>query len=109
MMRQYLIAATVALALASIPAMSRAQSTGFVLGSAIAPAQAERSIVIGPDTRWANVQQGESIRFVAGQREFAWRFDGSAMSFDLLRVAPTDFLSRSLRVYVAQSGGRRSN
>ena len=64
---------------------SWAQTSDFRLGTAIAASQAERSITIAADTRWVNVHQGELIRFVAGQAEFGWKFDGSACSFDLMR------------------------
>jgi hypothetical protein len=89
---------------------SWAQTSDFRLGTAVAASQAERSIAITADTRWANVRQGETIRFSIGQTEFGWKFDGSAQSFDLMRVAPAGSLSRPLMVYVMPgTNGRRAN
>ena len=87
-----------------------AQATDFHLGSAIAASQAERSIAIAADTRWANVRQNESIRFVAAQAEFGWRFDGSRSAVDLAQIAPAGFLAHPFIVYVAPTAsGRRGN
>lgn len=87
---------------------SWAQTSDLRLGSSIPVSQAERSITIEADTRWANVRQGESIRFVVGAAEFGWRFDGRAHSFDLMQVAPAGSLTRPLTVYVASSSKGRS-
>ena len=80
-----------------------AQGTGSIFwGSPVPVAQAGRTIVINPDTRWVNVAQGETIRFVAGSIEFSWRFDGpDARSFDLAQVAPAGAVPGSITVYVA--------
>lgn len=88
--------------------VSHAQSADFRLGTAIEAAQAERSITIGADTRWANVKQGEAIRFVSGQASFGWRFDGSRSAVDLMQVAPAGFLDRPFTVYVARTHQGRS-
>ena len=80
-----------------------AQGRGNIfLGSPVPVAQAGRTIVINPETRWVNVSQGETIRFVAGSTEFNWRFDGpDARSFDLAQVAPAGAVPGSITVYVA--------
>lgn len=108
MHRQHLVSAAATLALVLITS-ALAQTPDFRLGSPVPATQAERSIVIGPDTRWANVKADETIRFVIGKRDFGWRFDGHATSIDLTRVAPTGLLSRPLTVYIASTGGRRGN
>jgi len=70
-------------------------------------AQAQRTIVIDPNTRWVNVTQGETIRFVAGGSEFAWRFDGrGSRSFDLQQAAPAGALQRPVMVHITASTGR---
>ncbi|MEO7940382.1 MAG: CzcE family metal-binding protein, partial [Burkholderiaceae bacterium] len=67
-------------------------------------------ITIAADTPWANVREGESIRFVAGQSEFGWKFDGTRSAIDLMRIAPAGVLARPVTVYVAPTAnGRRSN
>jgi hypothetical protein len=66
-----------------------------------------RVIKIGAETRWANVQNNELIRFVdvsTGQ-SFVWRFDTLAMLVDLARVAPSGFAGgRRVEVYVTTPG-----
>ena len=102
--------ATVALAIACALSLGQAQSADFRLGTAIEAAQAERSIMIRPDTRWANVKQGESVRFISGQYSFGWKFDGTLSAVDLSAVAPADFVGRPFMVYVTPTPqGRRAN
>ena len=75
-------------------------------GSSISASAGHRTIVIGPDTRWVNVQHGEEIRFVAGTSEFGWRFDGpGARSLDLQQIAPAGVLSRPVTAYITNSAG----
>ena len=107
-MNRISIACAFAALVACLPAA--AQDTRSLLwGSAVPVAQAQRSIAINPDTRWVNVAQGETIRFVAGGAEFGWRFDGpGARAFDLQQIAPSGALSRPITVYVAGAIGHRS-
>jgi len=93
----------------AVPA-SWAETPPFRLGGAVDASQAERTITIRSETRWANVRHGESIRFLSGQQALVWKFDGSARSFDLRRVAPAGFLDRPITVYVAsERNGRSAN
>jgi hypothetical protein len=98
----------VALALTCAVPASWAEVPLYKLGGAVDASQAERSITIGPETRWANVHYGESVRFVSGQQAFVWKFDGSASSFDLTRVAPAGFMDRPFMVYVASARNGQS-
>ena len=99
-----------ALALTCAVPASWAEIPLFKLGSTADTSQAERTIMIGADTRWANVRHGESIRFISGQQAFVWKFDGSVSSFELTRVAPAGFLDRPFTVYVASElNGRNAN
>jgi len=107
MHRKRLVTAAATLALV-LSTSALAQTPDFRFGSSVPATQAERSIVIGPDTRWANVKRDETIRFVVGDREFGWRFDGTASSVDLMRVAP-GLVNRPLTAYVAPTPGRRAN
>jgi hypothetical protein len=63
---------------------------------------ADRTIVIMPDTKYINVIGGETIRFVVGNKEFAWDFDGitEGYRFDLKLVAPAGLLDHSIKAYV---------
>lgn len=91
-----------------VPALALAQGVqSLTMGSSVSPALGERTIVIGPDTRWVNVNQNEQIRFVADGVEFGWRFDApGARSFDLQQVAPAGALKRPVSVYITRISGR---
>ncbi len=81
---------------------------GVLYGSPAAPAQAERSVAVAASAKWVNVKQGETVRFMLGNVEFAWRFDGrSSRSFDLREIAPAGSLASEVTVYVAQPAGHR--
>jgi len=68
----------------------------------------QRSITIGSNTRWVNVNAGEIVRFVdqASGKSFIWKFGTTAKGdggyrFDLSTVAPSGTLSRPIIAYVA--------
>jgi hypothetical protein len=62
----------------------------------------DRTIVIDGTTKWINVTEGETIRFVVGEKSFAWIFDSYDQGKDLKQIAPKGMLSdRSVKVYVA--------
>lgn len=102
---------SIALALVGLTASlsaSAQDAPNLFWGSPVPVAQAQRSIVIAPDTRWVNVAQGEAIRFVAGGVEFGWKFDGlGARSFDLRQVAPSGALLKAVPVYITANAGDR--
>jgi len=72
-----------------------------------APAEeAERTIVVDDNTKWVNVHKGETVKFMANGREFAWAFDGlpegeNWASFELSRIAPPGALHRNVLVYIS--------
>lgn len=75
----------------------------FMLGSAVPVAPSQRTIFIRADTEWVNVNEDESVKFVAGGVEFAWRFDGpGSRSFDLQQVAPSGALTKTVTVYITR-------
>jgi hypothetical protein len=59
-----------------------------------------RIIVIDNRMRSINVNEGETIRFVVGQKSFAWLFDRFDQGSDLKDMAPKGMLDRSIKVYV---------
>ncbi len=73
-----------------------------LLGDAANDAAAERTIVIGPETRHINVTGGEIVRFDIGQKSFTWHFDGalSVTRFPLQQVAPAGLLDHPVMAYV---------
>jgi len=91
----------------SVLALSAASLSAFALtnadryGEAASPVAAERTIVIGPNTRSVNVNHGEVVKFVVNGQEFAWDFDGVPQAFDLKQVAPQCAIDHDVRVYIA--------
>jgi hypothetical protein len=80
-----------------------------VHGSPVDPQDAQRVLVIQPNTRWVNVTQGETVRFVVAASQFSWRFDGlDGRSFDLQTIAPPGVLARTVTVYVTRNPGHGS-
>lgn len=80
-----------------------AQPPDKLLGTPAPIAAAQRTIVIGPTTRHINVEGGEVIRFVVGDKSFGWSFNvGSTVSsFELNRVAPPGVLDHPVAAYVS--------
>ena len=99
----------VALFLSFVPSLQAQSLPGYLFGTSVPVATATRTVTLAPDTRWVNVAQGDTVRFVVGAAEFGWRFDGpGARSFDLQSVAPAGVLGRSVTVYVAAAPGHKS-
>jgi hypothetical protein len=73
------------------------------LGQPTPSDQADRTIVIDAGTRWANVTQGEKVKFVANGQEFVVDFNGVAGNADLGNFAPSGVLDHKVRVYVGES------
>lgn len=76
-------------------------------------AAAGRTIVISPNTKHVNIEGGEIIRFVAGDKEFTWNFfvAKTVNSFALNEIAPPGMLDHAVRVYLTPDpryiGGNR--
>ncbi|MGZ3159971.1 MAG: CzcE family metal-binding protein [Burkholderiaceae bacterium] len=75
-----------------------------LLGDPSTPSAATRTIVISDNLRYVNVTGGEIIRFIVGDRAFAWNFDSAQdlAPFSLRLIAPPDVtFARDVIVYVA--------
>jgi hypothetical protein len=73
-------------------------------GDLVSAEGATRTIVIKPETKWVNVEGGEIIRFVVGDKSFGWAFNvgDGVSSFDLSLVAPPGLLNnRHVMAYVS--------
>ena len=69
-----------------------------------APVEAAgQTVVITPETKWVNVTGGDIVKFVVGDKAFAWTFNvaSGVDVFDLSRVAPPGVLNRRVDAYVA--------
>ncbi len=70
-------------------------------GDPAADAAATKTVLIEPGTQYVNVTGGEVVKFVDGDKSFAWNFDGPyAYTFDLSRVAPPGVLDHRVTAYV---------
>ena len=56
---------------------------------------------IDANTKWVNVLQNESVKFVAGNTTFAWRFPTDMAAVNLKDIAPPGAIDRDLYVYIA--------
>ncbi|MDO9420193.1 MAG: CzcE family metal-binding protein [Herminiimonas sp.] len=85
----------------SMPAFSEPRFD--LLGNPAPSNAATRTIVITPETKWVNVEGGEIINFVVGDKSFGWDFfvGSTVSSFDLSRVAPPGVLNRRIEAYVS--------
>ncbi|USX26774.1 CzcE family metal-binding protein [Oxalobacteraceae bacterium OTU3CINTB1] len=62
-----------------------------------------RVINILAKTKHVNVTQGETVKFVVGDKSFAWHFDTlrGSTSFALSKIAPKEIDTHRVRVFVA--------
>jgi hypothetical protein len=94
--------ASLLLGCAGTPATPRIDLLGMPVIDDSAVLDSSRVITITPATRWVNVTSGDTVRFVAGERMFAWNFQVSptVSVFDLKEIAPPGTLPRPVLVYV---------
>ena len=87
----------------SLPALSSMAAVNRDLLGETAPALASgRTIEITPDTRYVNVQGGQTVTFDVGGQSFTWVFDGPyATGFDLNRVMPPGLLDHPVTAFVS--------
>jgi hypothetical protein len=74
-----------------------------LLGTPAPSAAAAQQIRIEPETKYVNVEGGDAVTFIVGDKSFTWIFDGSRNvgSFDLNDVAPRGILDHPVTVYIA--------
>jgi hypothetical protein len=62
----------------------------------------DRTIVIRPDTRYVNVQLGDVVTFVAGNKTFTLGFeDPQYWPVDLSKAGPQGIFNHPLTVYIS--------
>jgi heavy-metal resistance protein CzcE len=104
MQRYMQILAALTLALPGAGATARMPEAD-AFGSSAQASAAQRTVFIGPRTKWVTVEEGEVVRFISNGQEFVWAFNGVSSSFDLKRIAPAGAVDRSLKVYVWPNPG----
>jgi hypothetical protein len=72
-------------------------------GAAVASSNAQRHIVITDDTRYVNVDNGDTIEFQINGASYTWHFDTlwNETAFDLSKIVPAGALNKPVTVYVA--------
>ncbi len=74
-------------------------------GMATPAAAADRHIAIKADTKWVNVNNGDTVTFDVDGKSFTWHFDTlhSEEAFDLAKIAPAGVNAGTITVYVASN------
>lgn len=100
---KHLLITSVVVALLSACAHRNIEAPITFLGDPAPLSAATETIVIRPDTKYVNVTGGDTVRFVTGDKSFAWTFNVARTinSFDLSRVAPPGMLDHRVEAYVA--------
>ena len=72
-------------------------------GMATSAASADRHITIKPDTKWVNVNNGDTVEFQINGKSFTWHFDTlhREEAFSLSKIAPEGVEVGMVTVYVA--------
>jgi hypothetical protein len=98
-----LLPAITALVLASATLGAQAAPSPDLMGEAVSADSAQRTVVINQATRWVNVTQGETVKFVSNGSEFTFAFDGESGAIGLAQIAPAGAsIDHAVRVYVAR-------
>lgn len=104
-MRNFLCKAALVACTASLAACAHMGEPPPVslLGQQVEDSAATESVLIGPNTRWANIESGQIVRFVIGSRTFTWAFNNSqeVTEFDLNRVTPPGLLDHRVTIYLS--------
>lgn len=63
---------------------------------------ADRQIVITPNTQHVNIEGGQTVAFLVGDKQFAWNFFSGQrhLSIPLDTIAPPGVLNHPVQVYV---------
>jgi endonuclease YncB( thermonuclease family) len=71
-------------------------------GAPVASSNADRQIVIKPDTKYANVNDGDTVEFQVDGKSFTWHFDTlrGESAFELSKIAPEGIDVGKIIVYV---------
>jgi hypothetical protein len=101
MMRKLIVAGVLSLASASV-ALSACAADNNLQGQSEPDGYATKTIVIGPETTYVNVNRGDVVKFVVGSKTFSWDFSGptNISEVTLNQVAPAGTLDHTVRAYI---------
>jgi len=98
MNRSHRLTALTLFAFLTIPLV--AQSADH-FGSLTPAKNADRTVVLQPDTKYVNVERGEIITLVYKDKSFTWKFDTFGLpTIRLSEIAPGDFGAEQVRIAV---------
>lgn len=71
-------------------------------GQAVSAQNAQRVIVVKPDTKWVNVNNGDTVEFQPNGASVTWSFNTlqGESAFELSKIAPAGSLDHKVTVYV---------
>ncbi len=100
-MRKFILSGALALASASL-ALSACAADSSMLGQSEPAGYATRTVVVGPDTTYINVDRGDVVKFVVGDKSFSWSFDtpSTISEVTLNQVAPAGMLDHTVKAYI---------
>jgi hypothetical protein len=101
MNRNSIIATAFSIALSSLALPSIAATAESLMGDPGSPAAVNRIVKIGADTRFVNIQGGQTVQFDVNGKQFIWNFNGTPSAFDLNSVAPAGLLDHKVTAYVS--------
>jgi hypothetical protein len=81
---------------------SNSERSGF--GAYAPQGTATRTIEVSPNTKWANVHDGETVRFNVNGKSFEWTFNLARQSEDVMslsKIVPDGVSAGNTVVYVA--------
>ena len=106
MKSQFIYSAAIALLL-SCGSMSAMASTGkhtSLYGDFAAPSAADRTVNIGPGTKFVNVKAGETVQFVSNGKAVTWFFDNpTKYELKLRKIMTPGALDHKVMVYVERN------
>jgi hypothetical protein len=105
MNRKFVLSSIVSIILAAAAISSLAtDDNAKSLGTKVESPFAGRAVVIGPNTTYVNVTQGDVVKFVVGNTSFVWSFDGPSTQseMDLNAIAPSGVLDHHVKIYVSK-------
>jgi hypothetical protein len=72
-------------------------------GQIVSTSAVDKTIQVDASTRWANVTDGQTVRFDVDGKSFTFNFSGwpGAHAVDLAKIAPQDIAVPHILVYIA--------
>jgi len=72
-----------------------------LLGEPVGNGPVDKVVTIDANTRWVNAEQDQTVKFIAGGREFTWHFGPNKFAVNLKDIAPAGTVDRNIYVYLS--------